>query len=170
MVAAKLNVRWYEIRDVRIGPTEHYVFACRLQIVIDDLERARAVPPGYGLRIEAEAVTAGYVGVDYRRISAVKSDAARYVSCRIAMNITSVDNEIVRRQRQAGLTGIAESYYAVVGSDCCSDSYFKPDKPVIVCAGCGSKRRRCVRRNHPGHRSRLARRDPCAFDRNARQV
>ena len=84
---------------MRIGSTEHDVFACRLQIVIDDLERSGAVPSGYGLRIEADAVTAGYVGVNYRRVSAVKRDAARDVSRRIAMNITSVDDEIVRRQR-----------------------------------------------------------------------
>ncbi len=49
VIASDLDVRWNQARDARVAPAEHDVFARAFEIVVDDLEGARAIEAENGL-------------------------------------------------------------------------------------------------------------------------
>jgi hypothetical protein len=57
VVAAELDVGRDQVLDAWVGAAEDEVLPGALEVVVDDLEGARAVPPGYGLRVRADFMT-----------------------------------------------------------------------------------------------------------------
>src|SRR5206468_10248690 len=64
MILPDLDVRGHEVADGGIGAPEDHVLARRLQIVVHDLERARAVPAHDGLSVHNLVLELGQIGVD----------------------------------------------------------------------------------------------------------
>ena len=104
----RTTVASMKIADAGVGSPEHNVLARRFQIVVDYLERAWPVPSTDCLRVEAHTMNRRYMGVDDCRRSAVERDAAAHITGRIAVNVTSIDDQVAGHQRDAALAAIAK--------------------------------------------------------------
>src|SRR5262245_51498194 len=150
VVAPELDVRRRQVYDFRIGAAEHKILARALEIVIDDLERARAVPAADRLRISANLVTVGDVRVNDRGRGAVERNAAAQSDRAIAVNVESVQDQVVRHLGQRSLI-IAERDQVGGERSGVRLREFQPDQTVVMSAARGLQRRPRVRSNNLGH-------------------
>src|SRR5260370_34419809 len=84
MIPPDLDVCRREGRGLRIGPAEHDVLPRRLEMVVHDLERSRAVVAQDGLRVEPGHVDLRDVGADDRALCAVQQNAPKAVRLRLS--------------------------------------------------------------------------------------
>ena len=109
VVTADFDVGGDEVRDERIGPAEHEVLGRAFEVVVDDLVGAGAVPAVEGLRVEADALPAGDVGIDDGGLAGVQGDAALAAGGGVAVDVAAVDHEVVGQLREARLVAGAEA-------------------------------------------------------------
>src|SRR5215510_13216664 len=92
VVVAELDVGRDQVLDGGVRAAEEEVLPSALEVVIDDLEWARAVPPGDGLRVRAGLMTLRDVRVDDGGRGAVERDAAAGGVRRVAVDVAAVDD------------------------------------------------------------------------------
>ena len=103
VVVPYFDVRGNQALDARVSATEHDVLAGALEVVVHDLERAGPVESEDGLRVVADHVRLGYVGVDDRGGCAVQQDTAEQIPGRVPVNIASIEDEVSRSLGEVGL-------------------------------------------------------------------
>ena len=55
-VAANLDVRRYEVGNLRISSAKHYILSGRFYVVVDDVIRPGTVPTAYRLRVGGDRI------------------------------------------------------------------------------------------------------------------
>ncbi len=106
---AEGDVRRDEIRDRRIGAAEQEVLGRALEVVVLDQIRAGAVVAADRLRVLADGLALGDVGVDDRRVAAVQRDAPLLAERRITVDVHAIDDEGIRHLRELRLRGVARA-------------------------------------------------------------
>ena len=94
VVAANLDVGGREIPDDRVASPEQQILAGGFQVVVVDLERAGAGPPGDGLRIGADRLEVREVRVDDRRMPGVHRDPAPRACLGIAVQVATIEDQV----------------------------------------------------------------------------
>ena len=146
VVAPDLDVRGHEPGNGGIGPPEHHVFAGRFEVVVDDLERARAVPPRDRLRVPVDLFEVGEVRVDDRRLPRVHGDPPPPTFGGIAVEVTAVEDDVVRQVLERGLSRAEQHEIPEEGALAGPD--LDADEAIMMRAG--------RRRDHPpGRRHEL---------------
>src|SRR6185436_10953404 len=100
MIFPKLYIRNYQATDGGIRATKHDILSGSFKIVINNLERPRAVPATYRLSIKRCAVDIGEIRIDDRRGGAVKSNGASRLSSVVAVNVATIDYYVVRHRSE----------------------------------------------------------------------
>src|SRR5207237_7132246 len=104
------DARRDQVREARIGASEHDVLAGRLEIVVLDEKRSRTVPPEYRLRILVQPLEVREIRVDDARVAAVESEASALAVRRVAVEVAAIHLEVPRRrgERALGRPGAGE--------------------------------------------------------------
>src|SRR5262245_30442458 len=164
VVATELDVRRHEIGDARVGAAEDEILSGALEIVVDDLERAGAIPAADGLGLRPLIVAVGDVRVNLGGRGAVERDAAPQRGRRAAVDIEPVQDQVTRHlgQRRCVITELDQTG----GSpDAGRHGEFQPDKTEVMRAVEGFHRRLAVWSDDLGQGAGISRCDARAWRR-----
>src|SRR5438552_15133101 len=100
MIAPNLYVRRHEVRNGRIGTSEHYVFCRGFKIVVDDLQWAGRVIAPERLRIGTVFLEVRNIGIDDRDTGSIHRDAAPPAYAGIAVDIAPIEGNVMRQISQ----------------------------------------------------------------------
>jgi hypothetical protein len=139
VVAQNLDVRGDEVGDRGIGPAEHDVLPCTLDVVVHDAERSGAVETGDCLRIVVDGFDVRDVAVENVGADGVEGDAALLALQGMSVNVDAVHHDVVRG---CGGRVLAERNQRLV-SEVRRPVHFEELQRVMVSAGLrGDDRRR----------------------------
>src|SRR2546422_9588135 len=105
MVVKNPDVRRYETGDPRIGAAEKHIVAGSFQVIVDDHEGTRSIPPGNCLRVTVRILEVGQIRVDDRCPAGIQGDAAPRTTERVAVNVALVEDQMMREVRCARFAG-----------------------------------------------------------------
>jgi hypothetical protein len=133
VVVHHLDVGGHEVRHRRVGAAEHHVLARGLEVVVGDAERSGAVPPGHGLRIGADLLEVGDVGIDHGHVAAVEGDATAAALVGIAVHVAAVDDDVMRLRVDGAL--VAAEAHDLLQEHAARRRDLESDEAVVMGAG-----------------------------------
>src|SRR5262249_41210282 len=122
-----------------VRAAEHDVLPGAFEIIVDDFERARSIPTANGLRIGADLVDFGDIGIDDSGRSAIDVNPASRVFSGVTMNITAVDDQVIRNLREGAL--IRAEVHDFINIRAAFDPNFQPEETEMMRARSGADRR-----------------------------
>ena len=155
MVVSDLDVGRHEVANRRVRAPEHDVLARRLQIVVHELERARTVPPHDRLGVLRLVLELAQIGVDHGQPTAVQRDAALRRLPDQAVDVATVDDDVVRQRVRAPLAPRAELHDVKGRHPVCSHE-LDGDQAEMMRSRCRHDRMSRARSDHDlRHRGRV---------------
>src|SRR5262249_54232755 len=118
----------------------------------------RPVPTADGLRVGADLVDVGDVGIDYRRAGGVERYPAPRVTISDAVDVAAVDDQVVWRLRQRSLIA-AERDNVINKVRSWRHAKFDSDEPVVMSGRLRLYHRVGIRSDQFGHKRALGRGD-----------
>jgi hypothetical protein len=108
MISPNLDISGHEVWNLRVGASEHQIYARSLHIVVDDVERSGSIPAANCLRLGTDLMYVGDIRVNEGGFSTVENNSALNLLCFKSVNPQTIQYQMMRHARKISLITTAK--------------------------------------------------------------